>query len=183
MAHPMEFDALDQSLAQAGAHAGAAECHGALAGWLASGVGGDPVPWLEPMLEEFDPADARVKRCRDDLLVLHRQVADQLGGAELGFLPLLPDDETPLTTRVAALAEWCEGFLFGLGLAGAAATRGGEEVREVIGDMAQIARAGMETGDGTEEDEVAYAELVEYLKVGVQTVHDGLRAEPPRRLH
>jgi uncharacterized protein YgfB (UPF0149 family) len=179
----MEFDALDHTLAQAGAHAGAAECHGALAGWLASGQGQDPVPWLEPMLEELDLADAKVQRCRNDLLVLHRQVADQLAGDDLSFNPLLPDDGTPLATRVGALAEWCEGFLFGLGLAGAAASRGGDEVREVIGDFSELARAGMETGGGGEDDEVAYAELVEYLKVGVQTVHDGLRPAPPRRLH
>lgn len=179
----MEFDALDHSLAQAGAHAGAAECHGALAGWLASGQGSDPEPWLEPMLEELDLADAKVERCRKDLLVLHRLVADQLASDQLGFAPLLPDDETPLATRVAALAEWCEGFLFGLGLAGSAATRGGEEVREIISDFSQIARAGMATGESTEDDEVAYAELVEYLKVGAQTVHDGLQPTRPRRLH
>jgi hypothetical protein len=41
----------------------------------------------------------------------------------------------------------------------------------------------METGEGGEDDEVAYAELVEYLKVGAQTVHDGLRPVRPRRLH
>jgi len=180
----MEFDALDQSLAQAGAHAGAAECHGALAGWLASGQGADPEPWLATMLEELDPGEAKVDRCRRDLLVLHRLVADQLAGGELAFRPLLPADEIPLTTRVSALAEWCEGFLYGLGLAGAAAARGGDEVREVIGDMSQIARAGLETGESpSEEDEVAYAELVEYLKVGAQTVHDGLRPARPRRLH
>lgn len=183
MALPMEFDALDHSLAQAGAHAGAAECHGALAGWLASGQGGTPEPWLEPMLEELDLTDAKVQRCRNDLLVLHRLVADQLVSDQLGFAPLLPNDETPLATRVGALAEWCEGFLFGLGLAGAAATRGGEVVREVIGDFSQVARAGMETGAGDEDDETAYAELVEYLKVAAQTVHDALQPEPPRRLH
>lgn len=179
----MEFDALDQSLAQAGAHAGAAECHGALVGWLASGAGEDPSTWLEAMLEELDPADAKVQRCRNDLVVLHRRVADQLAGDALESQPLLPDDETPLGTRVAALAEWCEGFLFGLGLAGAAATRGDDEIREVIGDFSQIARAGLDTGEGGEEDEVAYAELVEYLRVGAQTVHDGLRPTRPRRLH
>lgn len=179
----MEFDALDQTLAQAGAHAGAAECHGALAGWLASGRGADPQPWLEPMLEELDLADAKVMRCRADLVELHRAVAIQLGGEALEFNPLLPDESNPLPTRVAALAEWCEGFLFGLGLAGAAAVRGGEDVREVIGDFAQIARAGLETDQGTEQDEVAYAELVEFIRVGAQLVHDELRGEPPRRLH
>lgn len=179
----MEFDALDASLALAGAHAGAAECHGALTGWLASGRGADPQQWLEPMLEELDPDAALVVRCRTDLVELHRAVASQLRGGALDFMLLLPEDDRPLTTRVAALAEWCAGFLFGLGLAGEAATRGGEEVREVIGDFTEIGRAGLETGDDTEQDEVAYAELVEYVRIGAHLVHDTLRGDPPRRLH
>lgn len=179
----MEFDALDATLAHAGAHAGAAECHGALAGWLASGQGGDPTPWLEPMLEELEPADTRVMRCRNDLTDLHRLVRSQLSDDALVFVPLLPADDVPLPTRVSALAEWCEGFLFGLGLAGPAALNGGAEVREVISDFTHIARAGLAPEEDGEDGEVAYAEIVEYLRIGVQTVHDALKQAPPRRVH
>ena len=179
----MEFDALDATLAQAGAHAGAAECHGALAGWLASGRGTDPRPWLDPLLEDLDPDDVRVGRCRSDLLALHRVVSDQLQSDDLAFVPLLPADAIPLATRVSALAEWCEGFLFGLGLAGAAATEGGAEVREVIGDFAEIARVGLVPEADPEDSEIAYTELVEYLRVGAQTAHDALEPPPVRRIH
>ena len=34
---------------------------------------------------------------------------------DMEFEPLLPDDEAPLEERTAALAQWCQGFLYGLG--------------------------------------------------------------------
>lgn len=179
----MDFDELDAALAHAGAHAGAAECHGTLVGWLASRRAESPPPWLEPLFEDLDPDDPRVARCRDQLLALSTALAADLAAEGFRFAPLLPSDDVPLTTRVAALGEWCEGFLFGLGLAGDAATRAGVEVREVVDDFAQIARAGLDDDQGTEADEQAYAELVEYLRIGVQTVHEAMAESAPRRLH
>lgn len=182
----MDFDALQAALKQAGIQVGAAECHGALAGWLASGLGQDPQPLLESLLDDGgathgDAAD----RCNALLVEAHGALRRDLGSIELNFVPLLPDDESPLPSRVAALGEWCEGFLFGLGLAGDASVQGGTEVREVIEDFAQIARAGLEDEAGSEADEVAYAELVEYLRAGTQLVHDtlGRAPAPARQLH
>lgn len=182
----MEFDALQAALKQAGIQVGAAECHGALAGWLASGLGQDPQPLLESLLDDGSPAaGAAADRCNALLVEAHGALRRNLDSIELDFAPLLPDDDSPLPTRVAAMGEWCEGFLFGLGLAGDAATQGGTEVREVIEDFAQIARAGLEDEAGSEADEAAYAELVEYLRAGTQLVHDTLVRvpAPARQLH
>ena len=182
----MDFDALQAALTHAGIPVGAAECHGALSGWLASGLGDDPLPLLETLLDDGgDAADAAAVRCREMLVEVHGELRRDLGGDELKFAPMLPHDESPLPGRVAALGSWCEGFLFGLGLAGDAAVQGGTEVREVVEDFAQIARAGLDDGSGTEADEVAYAELVEYLRVGTQLVHETLSKAPPppRKLH
>jgi uncharacterized protein len=187
----MEFDALQAALTQAGIPVGAAESHGALAGWVASGIGNDPQPLLESLLDEglLDAAEAapnaHASRCHELLIEVHTALRRDLDGAELKFAPLLPDDDAPLPARVVALGEWCEGFLFGLGLAGDVAVQGGSEVREVVEDFAQIARAGLEDEAGSEADEVAFAELVEYLRAGTQLVHDTLARlpAPARKLH
>lgn len=181
----MDFDALVAALEHAGAPVGAAECHGALAGWIASGLGSEPQPLLESLLEDLDRGSDAGIRCQELLVGLHGALRRDLDGTEFKFAPLLPPEDAPLPQRVAALAEWCEGFLFGLGLAGDAATQGGEEVREVIEDFAQIARAGVDDESGGEADEVAYAELVEYLRAATQLVHEALAAAAPaaRRLH
>ena len=181
----MDFDALQAALTQAGVPAGAAECHGALSGWLASGLGQDPQPLLESLFDEGPAEGDAAARCRALLVEAHGALRRDLGGDALGFTPLLPADEAPLPTRVAALGEWCEGFLFGLGLAGDTAEQGGAEVREVVEDFAQIARAGLDDEAGNEADEAAYAELVEYLRAATQLVHDTLASAPApvRPLH
>ena len=182
----MEFDALQAALTQAGIPVSAAESHGALAGWVASGLGQDPSPLLESLLDAGAAAqNTDATRCHELLVSAHTALRRELDSEELKFAPLLPADETPLPVRVAAMGEWCEGFLFGLGLAGDAAVQGGSEVREVVEDFAQIARAGLDDEAGSEADEVAYAELVEYLRVGTLLVHDTLaRAPAPaRKLH
>jgi uncharacterized protein len=51
-----------------------------------------------------------------------------------------------------------------------------ESVSEFLTDLARISQVG-DVGSGTEEaEEVAYAELVEFLRVGVQLVYDELAA-------
>lgn len=180
----MDLDSLQAALTQAGIPVGAAECHGALSGWLASGLGQDPQPLLESLLDQAGAGQGPdTDRCHALLVGLHAELRRDLAGTELKFAPLLPGDDVPLAARVAALGEWCEGFLFGLGLAGDAAAHGGSEVREVVEDFAQIARAGLEDEAGSEADEVAYAELVEYLRAGTQLVHDSLADAPARKLH
>lgn len=181
----MDFDSLQAALVEAGIPVGAAECHGALSGWLASGLGADPQPLLESLLDEDAGAGAAAARCHELLVQAHGTLRRDLDGDALGFVPLLPADDAPLPTRVAALGQWCQGFLFGLGLAGDVADQGGAEVREVVEDFAQIARAGLDDDAGNEADETAYAELVEYLRAATQLVHDTLGSLPAaeRQLH
>jgi uncharacterized protein len=94
---------------------------------------------------------------------------------------LLPADDESLAMRADGLAEWCAGFMHGLGEAAGAASPAalhGEITREVMADFSEIARAGLGAGDAeTEaESEAAYAELVEFVRVSVQLVFEELHA-------
>lgn len=164
---------LDRLLRRTGAMVDAAECHGSLCGTLCAPAG-DPGSWLERLLEGTDaPGDVRA--------ALTRLVADtrrQLRDGDLSFSPLLPDDAERLADRVAALGEWCEGFLFGLGNAGLRDfDRLPPDAQEVVRDLVEIARVGVPTDEGAGNEE-AYAELVEYLRVGVHLLHDELHPGP-----
>jgi hypothetical protein len=180
----VSFRELDSVLARAGAASDAAEAHGTLAGWIASGQGEAPGGWLDPLLDAADPNNALVGECRQVLVTLHRDTRAAFASEGFAFEPLLPDDDQPLAERVDALAEWCQGFLYGLSLAGVAATDGSAEVKEVVDDFAQLGRAGLSADGDPEEDETAYADLVEYVRVGAQLVHDELASRthhaPPR---
>ena len=87
----------------------------------------------------------------------------------------MPDDDQPLRRRVEALSNWCQGFLLGLGLGGVREGSGlPGDSQEVMRDFAEISRLGH--GDGNkEEEESAYAEIVEYVRMAVLLVYEELR--------
>jgi uncharacterized protein YgfB (UPF0149 family) len=98
------------------------------------------------------------------------------------FRPLLPDDERELPARVEALGAWCQGFLYGFGAAGTVAgTPLPETVTEVLSDLANISQAGAVGSASDEVEEEAYAELVEFLRAGVQLIYAELAGLRPRQ--
>jgi len=104
------------------------------------------------------------------------ETSQALGGESMDFAPLLPDDDQPLAGRTSALAQWCQGFLYGLGtgrLNSIAELPG--EVGEIVHDLAEIGRAAPGEDEPTEADEHAYADLVEFVRVGVQLIYDELQ--------
>jgi len=115
-------------------------------------------------------ADLLAQECRQALHRLYDSTKAAITGPGLGFTPLLPDDETLLAERTAALASWGSGFLYGLGLGGVSAEDLGGDAQEVLKDLSDFSRLEEEVIE-SEENEEAYAELVEYLWVAVMLVY------------
>ena len=100
---------------------------------------------------------------------------EQFDAAEFGVRLLLPDDNEALPVRLEALGQWCEGFYLGLGVAGLSdLDKLPEDSREIVQDMIDIAQIEVDTGDTSEEDEVAFEEVAEYLRVGALLIHEEL---------
>lgn len=161
----------------------ASEMHGSLIGYLCGG-GSAATDWLSAL--QIDHEDATLTQ-HPLLARLYARSLDQLADLQFGFAPLLPDDDEPLRIRADALIEWCRGFLGGVGLADAVnrIDQLTGDAAEVLPDIARIAAARPEYGDG-EEDEKALAEVLEFVRVGVLLLHEELVAIPPpatARLH
>jgi uncharacterized protein YgfB (UPF0149 family) len=111
----------------------------------------------------------------EDAAVVIDRTRAALGGETLAFEPLLLAD-VPLTERALALAAWCQGFLYGLATAQPDfAARLDDDGREIVDDFGAIALA-VRGGDDVEEAESAYAELFEFVRVGVLLIFEHLRA-------
>lgn len=111
------------------------------------------------------------------LTELRESAHASLSDMQTGFTPLLPEDEQALGARARALSEWCEGFLYGVaGRRKLDLKACSDEVREVIKDFTEFTRAALQDSDDLETEEGAYAELVEYIRVGAQLVFMELRA-------
>ncbi len=166
---PLTHAELDEALRAAEVDFSASEVHGAVTGLLCAGAQARATSVLATLLPQADTAQLGALLAR--LLAVTQA---QLGDPEFSFAPLLPSDELALTEQVAGLADWCRGFLVGMAAGGVrdvAALPG--DAGEVLRDLARIAEAELAAPLAAGEDEARHlAELVEYVRVGVQLVYE-----------
>lgn len=167
------------------------ECHGVLCGMVSANPALDGNTWATRMLSgdldgalangaavTVDDADkATLKALFDDTLL-------QMNDPELAFQLLLPDEDEGLEGNTAALADWCEGYLYGLSLGGIQSFDGcTPEVQEFCGDLVEISHITFEAGDEG-DSEAALFEIVEYVRMGTLMVYEELNnptaAQTPR---
>lgn len=168
------FAEVSRVLEGLGSSVPAAEAHGCLVGALCTSPHYPMERWLEEIIPDED------QRNDDDsqqpLRLLYADTLNALRGEDMEFEALLPDDDVTLAARAGGLSQWCQGFLYGFGTGQPVKQ---EElpgnVNEILSDLTHIGRASVELdGEGNESEEEAYAEVVEYVRVGVQLIHDEL---------
>ena len=157
-----------------------AECHGVACGLLVRqpGAGAEVLLKLLAMLEiVHEPGPA----LREALLEMLEASGQQLADDEMQLSIWLPDDESSLEIRTNALAHWCNGFLASIGSGGDArlhtlsseATESLTDLREIA--MAEVATDNLDSDNDREEEEEAFAEIVEYIRVAVLILREDLR--------
>ena len=166
------FDDLQRALVQSRALTDAAEAHGTLVGSLCA----SPCS-LTDWLAEILPEGRADSPAADSLRAVFESTSGALLDGSLSFSPLLPADDAPIGDRALALGEWCQGFLYGLGT-GVAVPEASSlpgEAAEVLRDMTEITHVDVDPEDDPESNEAAYAELVEFVRAGVQLLYDQLQ--------
>ncbi len=178
MSEPLHYAELSAALAQHGYGENAAQFHGMLCGALC--VKPPQQVDLPQLLVEGHATPTDDARNDATLCRLCEQSAQSLASAEMNFAPLLPDDDQTLAERAKSLGAWCEGFLFGLSTGPKLELkRCSAEMKEILRDLTHFTQAVLSDGDDHEIEENAYAELVEYLRVGVQLIFMELHSRTP----
>ncbi len=178
------YDELEARLESAAAGSGAAEAHGLLSGIICAGGKTTPDTWLGHLLGEGNTGSAAAWGVIELLEGLQAEILAQLNDESFSFALLLPDDDASLLQRTQALSHWCAGFLYGLALGGIRddASYSGD-TREVIKDFYEISNAGFIADPGDEENEEAYMEIVEYVRMSVLLLYEDMQSVPaPARL-
>jgi uncharacterized protein len=178
------FDRLQAALQAADADSGAAESHGVICGTICAAGASDPALWLDHLLGAGNTASAMAQSAQWLLTELYSESLLHFNDGDLGLVLLLPEDDTPLSLRSQALGEWCQGFLYGLALGGVredGVTKG--DVDEIMHDFYEISNTRFEHELTDEDEESAYAEIVEYVRMSVLLCHEELRPlQAPQRL-
>jgi hypothetical protein len=179
----LDYYEVGDALARAQTAVDAADCHGLLAGLVCAAGFADPRVWMAQLFADFDPRDVLQVEASKQVQALYEDTLARLNSTDLDFELLLPDDDDALRERAASLGSWCSGFLSGLGLGGVSdPSQLPEDVGELFDDLAQIARVDFELGDAGEEEQTAFAEVVEYVRVGVLLINEELQPSnaPPQ---
>ncbi len=154
-----------------------AEAHGTLCGLMCVAADDLPGAWIENTLA--DSGDRVSAGAAQALTDLHAWTREAIEGDQMGLALLLPEDDLGLDLRTDALARWVQGFLYGLAVRG---LKEPESLPEPIGELvADFSQIGMAAHEGDADDntaEAAFAELVEFVRVGVQVIFDELN--PPQ---
>ncbi len=169
----INYVVIDEALIKIGCTLSAADYHGRLCGLYC--VGQIPEIGLGEFTPDFETPNAdeaaETPTQSNVLSAFHEWVKKQLTDVQGGFDVLLPEGDFPLTVRLFAMHEWCAGFLFGLSSVDKKIQKGAndyeEEVQEFVQDVIEISRS-EQYPEENEENEVAYMELCEYLRTGVQ---------------
>lgn len=161
------------------AYHNASEVHGLLCGVLCTNESLSSEVWLNFVADEIPENTSLTQDAQSLLLELLDTTLAQLKADGFSFSLLLPSDRASLQRRTLSLGYWCQGFLTGLGLGGMQKDRAeSAEVDEFLNDLLNIARVGFNVDDIQEEDERAYTEIVEYVRIGVLLVEQELRLLP-----
>lgn len=135
------------------------ELHGLMTGMLCVAQAPTPEQWQAVLAQlGFEPLEEQPLQL---LTEEAEDLAHALADAELDYMPLLPDDEHPLSERVTALSDWCSGLLLGFGLAGGVVRT---DEAELLADVQRVATISFEEDDDDEDGEISYADLVEFVR-------------------
>jgi len=152
-----------------------AECHGVACGLLSRDGQAtlDAFMALLDMLELVKTPGSGFKLSLEELLNSTRA---QLTDEDMGLSLWLPNDDETLEDRTFALAQWCSGYLAGLGAGGdGKISTLSDDANEAMKDLQQISAADVSDTSESEEDENAFSEIVEYIRVVILLIREDLR--------
>lgn len=173
----MTYQVINTICVQRDAELSAAEAHGVATGMLCLNehIGCDR--WLTELFPNTVSINGEEKLL---LIRLFEETGRLLASEQFEFELFLPDENTLLTEQVAALANWCQGFLYGVGSLSTGSNWPGN-AGEILKDIVEFTRLDSEA-EG-EDDEVAFAEITEYLKSAVLLLREELNTRSSRVIH
>lgn len=165
-----KYQEIDQALQHTTLKLHPAQVHGVITGLICA----DPnnaKGW-----EELVTGQKETKKTHDILQLIYEKTAHQLSDFLFEFQLILPSDRTALPDRAEALTLWCQGFLTGLKLKQIPVEgREQSEMTEAIDDIIEIAKMNYEEVVASEEDEAAFMELVEYVRMAAILIYQDLQ--------
>ncbi|MES2216883.1 MAG: UPF0149 family protein [Pseudomonadota bacterium] len=171
---PPDYSEIANALTKTAATISPSEAHGLMSGIICSSPDSDSPLWEKVLLgpKKSEPG-------KKILYQLFQYTETQISEFALEFVPVLPDDSADINERTECLGLWCQGFLVGLQQGTLTLPEDGDsEAAGALHDLTEIAQVNHGGSDnGNEEEETAYFELVEYVRLAVLMLYHELRTQ------
>ena len=178
----MEFSEIDLLRRKANVAIDISEYHGTICAYLCCDSFQEDD--LLPKEVSFDGSSvsAQIIEFKHALYELISDTINSFNDTEMSFYPFLPPDSEELSIRAHSLSNWCQGFIDALGtfISDRRLTINQSDqtfIGEIIEDFSQISTLSKTTVENGNEEELAYFEVVEFVKVGTQLVYEELKRE------
>jgi yecA family protein len=173
MENQVNYKQFTQQLIAAHVEFSGAEVHGLLCGLLCSGEEDASSQLFDELFQPGSEGDAEVRECCDALDQLYTTTQSAIEGDAIGYTLFLPDDDEALPQRARALCDWCQGFLYGVGMVGIADEGELSSVaREALQDLTEITKMELDGLGEDEEDESSLLEVIEYVWVAATLIRE-----------
>lgn len=162
--NPLDFASVQAIITTEDVKIHGSELHGVLTGLICAGYHFENIDYLAMLNDMLNNGEPLPSQLRMTVKLMFGQVWQDILDDSYSFNLLLPDDDDSLVERGHALGAWVQGFNLGFGLQQNKSTQFSDDVKEVLGDFAEIANL----SDEIEEDETteqAYFEISEYVRI------------------
>lgn len=170
------YQDIKNALGQASNLVTPAELHGILCGLVCAGLKKLDTASLEESLMLHLPENENDSTHNMTLNELFTSTQTKIQQFELDFTLLLPEQEnSTLAERAQEFGKWCDGFLAGIGLAGTPLSyRDENEVSDILHKLGEVAKIQYHNITFTEEDEVAFFDITEFVRLSVFAIYQEL---------
>jgi hypothetical protein len=172
------YEQLNEILISSGAGFHASESHGFLCA-LVCGNGQAEEQKIREYLLLDSVEIVNPEECFNHLKALAEDIEAKIYSSDLNLELLLADEDDALAERSRSLAEWCHGFMSGLGLSGVKDEQIPPESQELIGDFYKIANLDADDENNKEDsdqgNDFALMELIEYVRMGTIYIFEDLQ--------
>lgn len=145
-----------------------AEAHGIAVGMLSVDCSASAENWLRAVSGNAEEISNDSENLLLSLYETTRQLLNDTNH-EFSFDLFLPDDDESLAEQAVALRNWCQGFLFGIGISEFTENLP-DEIAEIIRDLIELTKLDCDVED--EENANALMEIHEYLRAVVFNIKD-----------
>ena len=176
----MNYSDLEKLRISASLTTNTAEYHGLISSRLCFGIDNFEDLTSEDSSDDKSVTSIQIREFNDAFLKMIEEVKDQFKKGGFNFELFLPSDSEPIEYRALGLASWCQGFIDGYGMSIVELSieidsLGDGEASEIIEDFAQISTLDSNSISDEQDEEIAFMELIEYVRVSVQLLYEDFR--------